>query len=590
MGSSDVQPFDSIATAAVASELSTLLAGARVEKIQQPSRLEVLWTLRGKGGRKLLFSARGTFSRVLVTTRKLESPAKPPGFCMLLRKYVEGGRVRRVVQLGLERAIALEIDTRDDLGDPVVRTFLAELTGNHSNMILLEGKIDGTPLILAALRPVTEAMSRVRQILPGLPYDPPPLDAARHDPRHCGVRLALSGGGALAKALQAHFHSLSRHAIGQILQDAGIVPDRPAASLGSDEIGRLEAAWTHAMTSLAAGRFYPRLVAGQPWDYALLPPQAPGSAGDPGGPEEAPVCALLDAYYTDRWQAREAEALRLLLERTIAQERLRLETRMAQARETLARAESADQYKRWGDLLLTWQYLVEPGASQVALEDPETGQEVVVPLDPGRSPAENAQRHYKAYKKALSARQVQERMLEVALAEDAWWADRAADAQAAASKADLDAVAARVQDDTGAASGPPGAESGPERYRSADGLEILVGRNNRQNDLITGRIARPEDWWFHAQKAPGSHVIVRAPSSGATLPEKTCAQAAHLAAWFSRARADTRVPVAYTRRKYVRRKPGAAAGFVTYDHERIVVVQPDGDLVADIPRQESPVS
>lgn len=585
VGTPEVQPFDSIATAAVAAELSALLCGSRVEKIQQPDRLEVVWTLRGKGARRLLFSARGPFSRVVLTRRQMPAPARAPGFCMLLRKYLEGGRVRRVVQLGLERALAVEVDSRDELGDPVVRTFLAELTGNHSNLILLDGPIDRTPIILAALRPVTEGMSRVRQILPSLAYAPPPIDPARHDPREGSVRAAISRGGSLEKALHGYFHSLSRHAVRQILQTAGLSGDRPVSDLMPAEIDRLESAWSAAMQHLQEGRFFPRLVVGQAWDYALLPADLADGTG-PAGHPDAGVSALLDEYYASRWEEREAEALRLMLLRTIAGEQARLQARIAQARETLSRAESAAEYKRWGDLLLTWQFQVARGATTATLPDPETGELVVVPIDPGRSPADNARRHYVAYKKALSARRIQERMLEEAEAELGWWAQLAAEVEAADSKAALESIAALVSGDTGTTAGSerPGAAAGPERYRSSDGLEILVGRNNRQNDLLTSRLARPEDWWFHAQKAPGSHVIVRAPASGASLPERTCFQAAQLAAWYSRARSDTRVPVAYTRRKHVRRKPGAAPGFVTYDHERIVVVQPDEAEIAALVR------
>ncbi len=578
MRATEVQPFDSIAARAVATELAGALAGARLEKILQPDRLEIVFVFRGRGRQQVFFSARGPFSRVHLTNSKLASPPRPTGFCMLARKHLEGAKLRRIWQPGLERSLVFEFGARDELGDAVVRTFVAELTGSHSNFILLDGPWRAGAIIMAALRPVTEQMSRVRQIIPGLPYDPPPVDAARHDPLSDDPLAALSRGGTLAKALQAHFHSLSRFAVSQLLMQAGLPPDLAAADLETGDRDRLRTAWSGAVAALSGGRFFPRLVVGQPWDYALLP--------GPGGEEGGSPSALLDAYYAEKWDAQRAEGQRAQLSRTVAAELEKCETRAALARETLLRAESADEYKRWGDLLLTWQHAVPPGAAIATLQDPETGAEVAVPLDPARSPTENAQRHYKAYKKALSARRIHRHMLESAEAEAAWYRERAADLEQALTLAELEALAALLSDDGAAAKagGRPGQDSGPERYRSADGLEILVGRNNRQNDLVTGRLARPEDWWFHAQKAPGSHVIVRSPSATAALPEKTCQQAALLAAWYSKARTDTRVPIAYTRRKYVRRKPGAAPGFVTYDHERIVLVAPDGDDVAAIMR------
>jgi predicted ribosome quality control (RQC) complex YloA/Tae2 family protein len=574
------QIFDSIAVRAVTCELASSLVGTRLGKIHQLDRLEFLLVFRGGGRKQLLVSARGPFSRVHLTGRNAAAGARTGPFCTQLRKHLDGARLIRVSQPGLERAIAFAFDARDDLGDPVVRTLIAELTGSHSNLVLLDGDAArGT--ILAALRPVTDTMSRVRQVLPGMLYDPPPLDAKRQDPERGNVRAALARGGPAEKALLAHFHSLSRIAVAQIVAegwtggDADTDADADAATdVATEPVVR---AWEHAMRCLREGHFFPRLVVGQAWDYALLPP--PGTAE----PLRQSVSELLDDYYGEKWEAREAEAQRQDLERTIASEIRRHESRIDLAEETLAAAESADQYRRWGDLLLTFAHDVRPGVDAVSLVEPETGEALSIPLDPAKSATDNAQRHYRAYRKALSARQVQERIRDAAQADLAWWLERSAELDGATDKPALDALARLAGDDSGQPSSRPGADTGPERYRSADGFEILVGRNNKQNDYLTTRIARPEDWWFHAQKVPGSHVIVRAPGSG-VLPEKTTRQAALLAAWYSKARSDTRVPVAFTRRKHVRRKPGAAAGFVTYDHERVLVVQPDAEEVSAILR------
>ncbi|MBM3273907.1 MAG: NFACT family protein, partial [Candidatus Sericytochromatia bacterium] len=580
MAGVSTQIFDSIAVRAVACELATALSGTRLEKVHRTDRLEFLLVFRGGGRKQLLVSARGPFSRVHLTSRSVPAGGRSGPFGTLLRKHFEGARLVRVSQPGLERAIGFMFDARDDLGDPVVRTLIAELTGSHSNLVLLDGDaVSGT--ILAALRPVTDQMSRVRQILPGMPYDPPPVDARRQDPEIGDVRVALARGGSAEKALLAHFHSLSRVAVAQIVAEAGTDSDSSGAVPAGDPLRssrpllgpegpshadadtdtdantdadtdadtdtdtrRLVRAWEHAFRCLREGRFFPRLVVGQPWDYALIPPL--GTAE----PQRASVSELLDAYYGEKWEAREAEALRLELERTIAGEIRRHEARIDLAAETLASAESADRHRRWGDLLLTYAHEIAPGADSVILVEPETGEALSISLDPARSPTDNAQRHYKAYRKALSARQVQERIRDAAQADLVWWQERSAELESAPDKVALDALARVIVDDSGQPSARPGAEAGPERYRSADGFEILVGRNNKQNDYITTRLARPEDWWFHAQKVPGSHVIVRAPGNG-SLPEKTAQQAALLAAWYSKARSDTRVPVAFTRRKYV---------------------------------------
>lgn len=543
------QPFDSIAAASVVAELNRSIVGARIDKIQQPSPFVLVLLLRGKGTKRILFSARGPFSRVHPTTRKVTPPARAPAFCMFLRKYIEGGKIVAVRQLGLERAIAFDIRTTDEMGDSVGRTLLAELTGSHSNFLLL----DEGGVIMTALRHVGETMSRVRQILPGLKYEPPPIDPRKADPRAFDPAAVVLAG-ALDKALLGQVHSLSRAAIGRICASAGLDPGKKAEDLSHEEGKGLSRAWRDQMAALAEGQFEPRL------------------AGE-----------VLDAYYGDWEDRQEREVLRAHLARAVQERVTRLLARIEQGEGILGSADEADRYRLYGDLLLTWAHQVRLGEIEAVLQDPATGDPVDVPLDPQRSPVENAQMHYRAYKKALSARRVQERLVAEARSELADWRLIAEEVALADEIDHLKLVAIHFgTDDAGRPR--PLTEGLPDRFRSTDGLEILVGKNNRQNDMVTTRLSKPEDWWFHAQKAPGSHVVVRASASGAALPTRTCQEAALLAAWYSKARQDTRVAVAYTLRKHVRKPNGARPGFVIYDHERILVVQPDAEAVEAITR------
>ncbi|MBU6428803.1 MAG: DUF814 domain-containing protein, partial [Cyanobacteria bacterium REEB65] len=319
----------------------------------------------------------------------------------------------------------------------------------------------------------------------------------------------------------------------------------------------------------------PRLQESSDWDYTLLPigrdevpiVRAGQTAGSLVG---APVSALLDSYYGRQLDGLELEARRSLLLRMAGDRLAKLERLAAAA--TTERIDEAVRQRCWGDLLLAHSGVVPPGVDRVDLPDFASGHSITIPLDPSLSAIENAQRHYRSAKKAQGAAKAAEQHKVRADRECEQWQRVRSLLLAAETLADLERAAAPLVQAKSAARSPQG--GGPGRYRSADGFEILVGRNNRQNDQITWQIARPDDWWFHAQRVPGAHVVVRGAPDNRPLPERTCLEAANLAAWFSRGRADSRVAVAYTRRKHVHKPAGAKPGLAVYDHERIVVVQP----------------
>ncbi len=601
-----LQPFDSIATAAVRAELDRQLRGARLEKIQQPRQRELLLLFRKAGPWRLLLSAEGLFSRVHLTSHRAPAgkPGQaPPPFCLFLRKHLEGGRLVSVEQPGLERAIVMRFETFTQTGLNATRTLVAELGGTHSNLILL----DEFDRVMAALRPVSETMSRVRQILPGLPYMPPPVDRNKLDPRQGSILTALdrappstpseepadgtgrqAAPGSVARldrAILGAFHSLSRLAIGQICTAAGIDPRRDIETLESEEIARLETAWSGAMAALARSDFEPRFVSGEAWDYALLPePAVEAGRALRGEVSDLPaISALLDGYYGERQQREEIARRKTALLAEVEGRLNHLETAMRRAAEGIGSEAEAILCRMKGDLLLAHATNVPAGAQEVSLPDFETTEPVPITLDPELSAVQNARAYYRSYRKAQGALAAQGRLRAEAEFEREHWELVLAGLRAAETRQALDAAAealTTVEPRKGAIT----TEGRPGRYRSADGLEILVGRNNRQNDLVTFKLARPDDWWFHVQKAPGAHVVVRSPTG--SLPDRTTYQAALLAAWFSHSRRDTRVSVAFTRRKHVRKPAGSRPGFVNYDHERVVVVQPDMAEVEGIPRLE----
>jgi len=579
-----MQTVDSLTLAAVARELNARLEGARLEKIHVPTATEMIWQLRGyREVFRLLFSVRGSFSRLHLTESRPDNPAQPPMFCMLLRKHLEGSRILRVEQVGLERVIQVVTTGRDELGDPIERVLVAELTGKHSNLILLD-RPDGT--VLGSLRTVTQAMSRERQIYAGIPYDPPPVPANRRDPRDVsGADLLdmLSTGGTLDAAILAGVHSLSKIAIAQICEDAGLSPKTPAQEVESEGLARLAATWEQAITNIRAGVFHAQREAGKTWDYRVLWTRAEA-------PPPSDANALLDGYYRGIETGERLEAMRATLAKDVKERLSKLATRQERIREGVLAGERAEEQKQWGELILAYGYGLKPGAE--ALEAPnhylEDAPLIRIPLDTRLTPTENAQRYFRRYQKAKAGVEVSERLLAEGLEEIRYWESVSTAIAQATRLEDLLEVRQELNPEVPAKGRPPRGtkktpEAQPSRFVSSDGLEILVGRNNRQNDLLTLKLARPDDWWFHTQIIPGSHVLVR--TSGGELPERTRDEAAMLAAWYSQARASSKVPVVFTKKRFVKKPSGAKPGMVIYEQERTLFVTPDAEAIARLAQE-----
>ena len=570
-----MQIFDSLTLAAIVAELQRTCQGARIEKLHFPTSHELVMTLRAeRQARKLYVSVRGNFSRIHLTERRFENPPQPPMFCMLLRKHLEGSRIVRVEQLGLERVVQIVTSGRDELGDPTERALVAEITGKHANLILLdspEGKIMG------CLRTVSEDISRERQIMPGLPYDPPPISSQKRAPQSMSTEALfeiLAEGGTCESALLKGVHSLSRAAISQLLIAAGIDPKLPGDSLELEAIRKLSEMWRKGMENVMAGHFAPRIASGPGWEYQVLSFSASHANGDA-------VSLLLDRYYGDREDAERLESQRASLKALVRERLGKLAKRLTSLKEVMATNERAETYRHWGELIQAFGYGLPPRAESLIAQDYEAdGAAITIPLDPRWSPQENARQYFRRYQKAKVSQEISQRFWQEAMADDAYWQEVATAIDLCETPLELSEIRSEIQPPPQDKRSKAAPTSSPLRFRARDGAEILVGKNNKQNDLLTMKLARPDDWWFHAQNLPGSHVLVK----GRDLSEETCELAAMLAAYYSQARNSTKVPVIFAQRRHLKKPGGAKPGFVIYEREKSLYVTPDVEAVAKLER------
>ncbi len=563
-------------------ELEPVLIGARIDKVHQPSRDELVITFWGReGAQKLLLSARGNSARVHLTQVSLENPKQPPMLCMLFRKKLQGGKLVAIRQPGLERLLHFDIDTADELGDRVTLTLTAEIMGKYSNVILTgpDGKI------IDALKRVDGEMSSQRLILPGVTYRLPPSqnkqDLLETSPVEVLQALrSLPGDMELSKALLAVLQGVSPIVCRELAFNAGRGVELTAKTLTEEQAFRVGFFFQRLQDTVNEGTGEPHFAVDpqkKPLDFTFTDIHQYGSAAVIHGAET--FSQLLDVFYRERDQrermrVREQDLLRLLsnhserLSRKIAAQTAELET-----------CAHRDVLRMYGDLLSANLHLLEKGMPYAELEnfyEPENPP-VRIQLDPALTPTQNAQKYYKEYRKAKTAEEKLTEQIEIAR-RDLEYLDSVLDALTrAATEQDLLEIREELREQ-GYIRTPrekrqkPASVSAPMRFTTADGFTVLVGRNNRQNDRLTFKLAGNKDIWFHTKNIPGSHTVLL--TDGKVPTPAAMEEAAVLAATYSRAKGSGQVPVDYTPVRNVSKPQGAKPGMVIYVQYKTLFVSP----------------
>ena len=578
--------LDGAFLACLREELIARLPDARVDKIHQPAREELVIHLRCRGGsEKLYISAQASSPRIHFTAETPENPAQPPMFCMLLRKRLTGGRLAAIRQDGWERALYLDFDCINELGDPVRLTLAVEIMGRYSNIILV-GE-DG--VVIDAIKRVDPAMSSVRPILPGIGYEAPPQEAMRLDLSHHtpqDVVAAVRGGkdAPLSKALLAISQGLSPLSCREIAYRATGGQDPLVSEMTPHTWEKFTDCLQRTRDAVLTGeRRVPYLLTrpdGTPLEFSFQP--IIQYVLDARGQELDAFSALLDAFYARRAAAERIRVMSHDLLRVLTNASDRIRRKLQNQRQELAASADRDRLRLYGDLINANMHLIEAGASEAQLidyYDPECATRTV-PLDPALSAAANAQKYYKEYRKAQTAERIlTERIVEGEA--ELEYIDTVFDALSRAQNSqELRELRTELEQQgylrAQKGKGKPVPPLGPLTFRSDDGFTILVGRNNIENDRLTLHTAKGSDIWLHTKNIPGSHVIVVC--EGQTPPDRTLEQAAILAATHSKAADSVQVPVDYTAARYVKKPSGAKPGMVIYTDNRTAYVNPDAAL------------
>ncbi len=559
--------FDGVTIAAIVKELNDTCLGGRLYKIAQPESDELLLTIKtGEGQRRLLLSADASLPLVYLTEQNKPSPMTAPGFCMLLRKHLQNGRITAVTQPGLERIIHIDVEHLDEMGDLCHKTLIVEIMGKHSNIIFCNEE----GMILDSIKHVSGLVSSLREVLPGKPYFVAQTQD-KLDPLNCDreqfITSVASRPAALHKAIYQSYTGISPILAQEVCHRSGLDGDTPSAAFSPQELEKTYHVFREMMDRVQRGDFAPAIAytGKQPTEYAALPLTLYSRGQDTLQPF-ASVSALLEHYYAEKntlTRIRQKSVdLRRIVQTALERNVKKYDLQLQQIKDT----EKRDKYRIYGELINTYGYNVPEGSKSMEALNYYTNEMITIPLDPERTPAENAKRYFDKYGKLKRTYEALSTLTEEVKAEIEHLESIGTALDIALQEEDLVQIREEL-----AASGYIHKRGGkkakvtskPFHYLSSDGFHMYVGKNNYQNDELTFKFATGGDWWFHAKGMPGSHVVVK--SEGAdTLPDRTFEEAAKLAAYYSKGRGQEKVEIDYIQKKHVKKPNGAKPGFVVY--------------------------
>lgn len=582
-------PLDAITVNALFVELSETLIGAKIDKVQQPEGDTLLLSLRGGGqNKKLLISAGVGTARVHLSTESYENPAAPPMFCMLLRKHLVGAKISGLSQPNMERMLIFELDTYDEMYVETKKQLVVEMMGRSSNIILTEA--DGH--IIDCLRRVDGDISRVRQVLPGLIYRLPPEQAKPSFFSVSSDEKVFLWNDAKSeipadKWLMDTFSGVSPLICREICYSATGDVSKAIAEFSDEE----KQAFINCLISLdnriQKSAYVPTMLITEekPTDFSFMPIAQYENAAETKAYSD--FSTLLEDFYTRRDRQEQMRRKSQALYKSVRSAHERELRKLTLRREELKKSGERDLNRKRGDLITANLYRIKKGDRIAEVDNyyEEDCPKLHIPLDPLKTPQQNAAKYYKEYNKAKTAERYLGDLIEKGEREEAYLESVMDEILRCESERDL-AEIRRELTEIGFIRAQKSAkrekikDTAPLRFLSSAGKEILVGRNNLQNDKLTLKTARRTDVWLHVQRVHGSHVILS--TDGGEPDEKSLLEAATLAAYYSQAREGGKIPVDFTQVRFVKKPAGSMPGAVIYTDYKTLIVTPDEKLVEQL--------
>lgn len=568
--------FDGIVVANLVHEFRNKLLGGRISKIAQPETDELLLTIKTSDGQqRLLISADASLPLIYLTDTNKPAPMTAPNFCMLLRKHIGGGRIVDIRQPKLERIIRFTVEHLDELGDLCRKELIVEIMGKHSNIIFCTEE----EKIIDSIKHVSAQMSSVREVLPGRKYFIPdtmhkadPLTVAADTFRNLLTEKPMP----VAKAIYTSFTGISPVTAEEICALTGLDSSVPAKEYSEDILFHLYTQFEIYLSAIKEGRFTPAIYydGREPKEFSSL---TMTHFSHYECREFSSISDVLGTFYSTRsllTRIRQKSAdLRHIIQTALERNRKKYDLQLRQLKDT----ENREKFRIYGELINTYGYNVEEGAKKMEALNYYTNEMITIPLDPTKTPQENAQRYFARYNKQKRTFEALSELIKETLEDITYLESVQNSLDIALTEEDL----AQIREELTSAGyirrrftkKKIKIKNEPLHYISSDGYHIYVGKNNLQNEELTFHFASGNDWWFHAKQAPGSHVIVK--SNGDELPDRTFEEAGRLAAYYSSMRGSDKVEIDYVQKKHVKKPNGSKPGFVVYYTNYSLVIDSD---------------
>lgn len=568
--------FDGITISNIKKELTDTLLNGRIYKIAQPEADELILTIKAADGQYRLFlSVDASLPLIYLTGKNKPGPMTAPGFCMLLRKHLQNGRIVSIQQPDFERVLVFEIEHLNEMGDLCKKKLIVEIMGKHSNIIFC----DDSDKILDSIKHISALVSSVREVLPGRTYFIPKT-MEKKNPLTCDrdafIESILTKPCPLGKAVYTSFTGISPVIAEEICHRAGVDSSRPASSLSENEVLHLSNLFVQAMEDVADGSFSPAVYFNEngPVEYASI---RLSQYTDCEKKEFDSISALLETYYIEknnRSRIRQKSSdLRRIVTTLLDRNKKKLQLQLKQLQDT----EKRDKYRIYGELIHAYGYSVPEGAKSFEALNYYTNETITIPLDPDFSPMENGKRYFDKYNKLKRTFEALSTLTEETKAEIEHLESIRTSLILAEEESDLTEIKEELTQcgyiRKKNSKKKEKITSHPYHYVTKEGFHIYVGKNNLQNDFISFKLAGNSDWWFHVKGAPGSHVIVK--TEGKELPDSVFEDAGRLAAYYSSKRDSEKVEIDYLEKRNLKKPNGAKPGFVVYYTNYSLTIAPD---------------
>lgn len=564
--------FDGIMTRAITHELTEQISQGKITKIYQPFPTELILVVRSKGkSHKVLLSANASYPRVHLTEQQYENPKVPPMFCMLLRKHLEGGVIDQIEQPGMERMIIFHVASRNEIGDITHKRLIIEIMGRHSNITVIDAD---TNQILDCVKHIPPSQNRYRTMLPGSTYMFPPeqdkLNPLETD-EETFIRKLDFNSGKIDKQIVQQFEGIAPLVANEIIARTRL-GDRQSLSISFVEL----------MNKVKKHVYEPQMILTETKEYFSVV-ELTHIKGERS--VFTSVSTMLDRFYFGKAERDRVKQRASDLEKFLRNELKKNQHKIPKLRSTLSNSEKAEQFKLYGELITANIYQLDRGMNKAEVHNfyEEEAPLITVPLDTQKTPSENAQHYFKKYNKLKNSIQYIHQQLKET-DDEIQYLESLLQQLESASASDVEEIREELEEGQylkkrkNVRKRKKNDKPSIEKYLSSSDVEIWVGKNNKQNDYLTNKFANAYDIWLHTKDIPGSHVVIR----NSEPDETTIMEAANIAAYFSKAKHSSSVPVDYTHVKHVKKPSGAKPGFVTYDNQKTVHITPDENLVYNL--------